>query len=479
MLAASVHFLLVSLASAAGGDAVPPIPRLEPAVTRRELEAHVRWLASDDLLGRVTGTPQCDLAARYLASVLEAEGVEPAGDGSSFLQAVPLERQRLRAAPKLEVLDAQGARRALVWGADFDVPWAEIDAHDLRLVVVRRAEDLPKEADAHAALFLDAGAAERRRWLSASGLGAGEGFGALLVPGSKRAGRPRGDADLTGPVRRPSEDGARAPERAVRVHGESLEGLRRGDVRGLSLRVQGATERLQSANVVGRIPGRGDAAQQAVVVSAHYDHISGGHGEPAKSGADTIYNGADDDASGVAIVLEIAGALAHGERPAHTVIVLLATGEEVGLLGTEAYLERPAVPLERTLANLNFEMLGRPDALVGGPGVAWLTGDERTNLGAQLRERGLAVRPDPRPEQRFFERSDNYAFVLRGVVGQTFSSYDLHADYHTPRDEADRLDFEHLARCAATGERAARLVAGGEVVPAWAAGAEPRRRDGK
>jgi Zn-dependent M28 family amino/carboxypeptidase len=89
------------------------------------------------------------------------------------------------------------------------------------------------------------------------------------------------------------------------------------------------------------------------------------------------------------------------------------------------------------------------------------------------------VRPDPRPEQRFFERSDNYAFVLRGVVGQTFSSYDLHADYHTPRDEADRLDFEHLARCAATGERAARLVAGGEVVPAWAAGAEPRRRDGK
>jgi hypothetical protein len=105
----------------------------------------------------------------------------------------------------------------------------------------------------------------------------------------------------------------------------------------------------------------------------------------------------------------------------------------------------------------------------------WLTGDEHTNLGEALREKGLHVAVDPRPDQHFFERSDNYAFVMRGVVGQTFSTYDMHADYHRPSDEADKIDFAHLTACATTAEKAVRWVADGTIVPVWKAGKAPVR----
>lgn len=452
----------------------PPIPKLVPAITRAEVEAHVRWLASDELAGRVTGTPECDRAAAYLAEVLRAQGAEPAGDGGSFLQAVALERSRLASPPQLAFVAASGDRTELAYGTDFDAAWNPAAAESLRLVTVRSAADLPEKAGAGVALFVDGSTAERRRWLADRGLGTGEGFGAILAPGSKKAGRARDASDLVGSLRRAGRGPARA-DGVVRVHGEALERLRGGAVASIALRVEARLEELRSSNVVARIPGRAprDGGTRAVVISAHYDHIA--HGHAPASGTDTIYNGADDDASGVAAVLEIAGSLGAGGQLAADVVVLLATGEEIGLLGTQEYLDHPLVSLERTIANLNFEMIGRPDAKVGGAGNLWLTGDELTNLGAALRERKFRVQPDPRPDQHFFERSDNYAFVLRGVIGQTFSSYDLHADYHAPGDEADRVDFDHLTQCAEAGAAAVRLVAAGEIVPAWTAGKPPVR----
>lgn len=470
-------FVLSALSSVlAPGDAVAAakpisIPKLAPPISRAEIEAHVRWLASDELAGRVTGTPECDRAAAYLAEVLRVQGAEPAGDAGSFLQTVALERARLKSVPALTLVASGGKRTELVYGADFDVPWSPVAADALRLVVVTAAKDLPSAADRGVALFVDAPAGDRRRWLADAGLGAGEGFGAILTPGSKKAGRPRDPASMTGELRRAGKSPRRG-EGSVRVNGDALERLRSGAVASIALRVEAEVERVTSSNVVARIAGRAppDGKERAVVISAHYDHIAHGHA-PAK-GTDTIFNGADDDASGVAAVLEISGALRPGELAAD-VIVLLATAEEVGLLGTEEYLEHPVVPLDRTIANLNFEMLGRPDAKVGGKGCLWLTGDELTNLGALLRERKFRVAADPRPDQHFFERSDNYAFVLRGVIGQTFSTYDLHADYHAPSDEADKLDFDHLTECTETGEKAVRLVAGGDVALTWTKGKPP------
>jgi Zn-dependent M28 family amino/carboxypeptidase len=188
---------------------------------------------------------------------------------------------------------------------------------------------------------------------------------------------------------------------------------------------------------------------------------------PAVEG-DSIYNGADDDASGSVAVLEIARELVR--RPAaRTVVILLSTGEEGGILGTRWYLEHPVFPMEGTVADLQLEMIARPDSLAGGPGRAWLTGYERTTVGEQLEAAGSPVVPDPRPEQRFFFRSDNVPFAVAGIPAHTLSSYNLHTDYHTPDDEVDRVDFTHMAAVVDAAAQAVRLLADGPK-PTWKEG---------
>ncbi|NIP80145.1 MAG: M20/M25/M40 family metallo-hydrolase, partial [Gemmatimonadetes bacterium] len=182
-----------------------------------------------------------------------------------------------------------------------------------------------------------------------------------------------------------------------------------------------------------------------------------------------IYNGADDDASGTVAVLEIARTLARGEPTRRTVIFLLSTGEEQGLLGTRWYIENPVVPLERTVADLQIEMIGRPDSLAGGFGRGWLTGYERTTMGEQLAEAGSPIVPDPRPEQNFFFRSDNIAFARLGIPAHTLSSFNLHDDYHRPSDEVDRIDFEHMAALVEAAVEAVRFLADGPR-PDWVEG---------
>jgi Zn-dependent M28 family amino/carboxypeptidase len=237
----------------------------------------------------------------------------------------------------------------------------------------------------------------------------------------------------------------------------------------LAMRVE--KEAVEAANVIGLVPaargGGGAAEPRALVLTAHYDHIGVVRDADATKGEDAVYNGADDDASGVAAVIEIAEEIAAGAPPLLDVVVLLVTGEEVGLLGTEAYLDAPLVPLERTAANVNFEMVGRPDERAGGAGALWLTGFELSNLGPAFAAAGLRIGPDPRPEQQFFRRSDNFAFVRRGVVAQTLSSFALHDDYHRPSDEADKIDWAHMEASTRAAFRAARLVADGKVEPAW------------
>lgn len=225
-----------------------------------------------------------------------------------------------------------------------------------------------------------------------------------------------------------------------------------------------------AVNVVGILPGADPQFRdEAVVVTAHYDHL--GIGRPVNG--DSIYNGADDDASGTTAALLLARIIGK-QRPApkRTVVFLLVTGEERGLLGTRWYLDHPVAPLERTAANLNIEMIARPDSLAGGPGKAWLTGYDRSTMGAMLRDAGIPIVPDPRPDQHFFERSDNYAFARRGVVAHTLSTYDLHADYHQPSDEVRRADPAHMAEVIGAAARALRLLTDGPA-PQWAPGGKP------
>ena len=475
-----------------------------PLITSEELERHVRVLASDAFEGRETGTRGGRRAAGYLAGILKKTGVEPAGDDGGFLQDVGLVKLVRESLPALAARGS-GAVEQPLWGADYDLrpdlPLA--DTGWLRVVRVTSAEEMPAKVEPGVALFLDGSRRRREEWLAAVPAGErldgeagpatpgdveheadrkGTNWGLLLYPGSRRPGRVRslGKAGL-----RPAP-GDENPWLVPR--GTLLEGLRSGAISELRLKSGLTLVPAGAANVVGILPGVGtaerpDLARETVVLSAHYDHLGlvgeGGHGgeQSSQDGEpDLVYNGADDDASGTAAVLELAGALAAADPPVRTVVFLLATGEEKGLLGTKYYLDHPAVPLADTIFNLNFEMIGRPDELAEGVGGLWLTGHGRTTMWAEAQEAGVELFADQRPNEHFFERSDNYAFVMRGILGQTLSSYNMHSDYHRVSDEADLLDYEHMELGVRRGLGLVRLLLSGELTPRWVPGGEPQRR---
>jgi hypothetical protein len=222
-------------------------------------------------------------------------------------------------------------------------------------------------------------------------------------------------------------------------------------------------------NAVGILRGSDPSLRKAAILfSAHLDHL--GIGKPVNG--DNIYNGADDDASGTAAVLEIARVLGQGRRPRRTVIFALFGSEEMGGLGSTYFRQHPPVPLKQIAANLEFEMIGRPDPVVKSD-TLWLTGWGRSNLGPALAAHGARLVPDPHPADNFFARSDNYVLAKKGVVAQTISSYGLHHDYHQPSDDLAHLDFKHMDAAIGSLLVPVEWLVNSGFRPKWNAGGQP------
>ncbi len=231
------------------------------------------------------------------------------------------------------------------------------------------------------------------------------------------------------------------------------------------------TDRSETWNAVALL--RGTDPGEAILLTAHLDHLGVGKLDPAHPAADRIYNGADDDASGTTAVLTLAGVLAHGHRPRRTIIFALFGSEELGGFGNRAFLAHPSVPLTQIVANLEFEMVGRPDTAVPA-GTLWLTGFERSTLGPELAHHGAHLVADPHPKERFFTRSDNYALALRGVVAQTVSSFGLHPDYHHPSDELSTIDFTHMTAAITSLIDPVQWLSNTRWKPTWNPGGQPQ-----
>jgi Zn-dependent M28 family amino/carboxypeptidase len=230
-----------------------------------------------------------------------------------------------------------------------------------------------------------------------------------------------------------------------------------------------AERRLTSVNVIGIIRGSDpQLATEVVVVGAHFDHV----GIRAPVDGDSIANGADDDASGTVAVMEAARIVAAGPRPKRTIVFAAFTGEESGGYGSRWYLGNPVGPLDRHVAQIQVEMIGRPDSAAGGPGKVWLTGYERSTMGSTLAAAGLPVVADPRPEQSFYTRSDNIAFARRGIIAHTLSSFGLHKEYHGVNDEVELVDFDHMTAMVNLVVKAVRIVADGPRLQ-WNEGGRP------
>lgn len=217
----------------------------------------------------------------------------------------------------------------------------------------------------------------------------------------------------------------------------------------LTLKMEKKSRSLEGVNILGFIEGTHPFAKnEIVVVSAHYDHIGA-------KGKD-INNGADDNASGTTTVMEIADALARARKegmgPKRSVLCLLVTGEEKGLLGSEYYAQHPVFPLENTIVNVNIDMVGRVDEnYMDKAPYIYVIGSDRlsrdlhdVNEKINNKYQGLILDykyNDEADPNRFYYRSDHYNFAKNGIPAIFFFN-GVHEDYHRPTDTVEKIDFE-------------------------------------
>ncbi len=486
-------------------------------ITEAELKAHIRFLSDDMLEGRGTGARGGDLAAKYIAAQLEAIGAKGAGENGSFFQPVSLVGVKADPNTTMTISGGSGSETfkfaddfvaftgtqtesvnvdadLIFVGYGIDAPaqrWNDYkgDTDYKGKILVMLVNDPPATAS-EPDLFGGKALTYFGRWTYKYEEAARRGAaGAILLHSDESAGygwnvirtsngswrfdieRKTGDATPFLPVRSWVTDAA--ARRMMKLAGQDLDALRaKAATRdfqpvnlGLKAKLDLKSElkRVAAPNVVGVLEGTDPTLKnEYVVYSAHWDHL--GVGAPNKDG-DTIYNGALDNASGVACVLAIAHVLAK-QRPKRSSLFLFPTAEEQGLLGAEWYSTHPLVPLDKTLADVNLDSMN-----VLGPTNDFIPlGAERSTLKgvveAVANDMHLRVSPDARPEQGSFFRSDHFPFAKVGVpsislkegndyVGhpkewgeEQFKAYNT-AHYHQPSDEMrDSWNFNGMIQSA-------------------------------
>ena len=500
------------------------------------IRAHMAFLAGDLLEGRGTGTRGYDLAAHYVATQFAALGLEPAGESGGYFQPVPLRRADLIESAASAVLLGPGGTKKLTYGTDFifskdpvheetrlEAPlvyvgygvtapefnyddYAGVDVRGKVIVYLRGApprfphnelayysdQDIKLrnavERGAVGALALRTPRASSRFPWSRVALN-------NHVPGMywmKRYGGVAGtfpEIQVSGTL---SESGAtkvfaRAPHTLDEVFQAAEESRPLAFDLAYSGRFQRKTRhsQVQSPNVAGLLPGWDPRLKkEVVVVSAHLDHLGIG----GVADGDSIYNGAYDNASGIAVMLELAKAIKSLSRPPKRSILFLAvTGEEKGLLGSEYYAEYPTLPLENLVADVNLDMF-----LMLHPFLDVIAfGAEHSSLDRSVRRAAGALRvlvtADPEPQETIFIRSDQYSFVKKGIPsvflvgGHDAGDRGHHGReiddawgrdvYHSQKDDMNQqLDFEAGARFARLNFHLLMEVANEQKRPEWNAG---------
>src|SRR5712691_959661 len=508
-------------------------------ISESALRAHIKFLSDDRLEGRGTGARGGELAALYAAEQFEAMGLKGAAAKGSFWQPVSL--VGVKADPKTELrINGPDKAEAYKFADDFvaftgaqtehvsvnadlvfvgygiDAPeqkWNDYKgpAEDYRGKILVMLVNDPPATKEEPNLFGGRTLTYKGRWTYKFEEAARRGaVGALLLHTNESAGYPwsvvrtsngswrfdiaRGAGDKTPFLKVRSWMTDPAARRMMQLAGLDLDALRRQaasrDFRPVNLNLKASLDlnsevkRVEAPNVAAILPGR-DAKlrDEYVVYSAHWDHL--GIGAPDKTG-DTIYNGAVDNASGVASVLEIARVLASlpaSEKPRRSSLFLIPTAEEQGLLGAEWYSRHPLVPLTKTAADVNLDsmnVLGMTrDFVPLGAGHSSL----KAVAEAVARERGMRVSPDPRPGQGSFYRSDHFPFAKVGVpsislkegddyVGhprdwgaKKFKEYN-DAHYHQPSDEYhDDWNFQGMIQEADFAMAIGRRVADMNAMP--------------
>ena len=484
----SAAFVLCALSTPATAETWQP----EEAAMR----GHVGFLASDEMKGREAGTPEYNIAARYVAAQFETMGLKPAGATDSFIQPVPL--VTFRAADKGSISLISGSTETLLeFGVDYlpgstplapelklDAPlvfagfgvvapnfkrddYAGIDVKGKIVVLLAGApSSLPTEERAHYAnivskrdlaakrgavgiILVDTPTREKvsaftrraRNW---------QYLGATWADGDGMPSYPGGTAPLLATV---SLVGAAKLFAGIPGGAETVFAASEGKVGNpkrmalpTTARVALKTEinRVMSSNVAGLLEGSDPVLKdQVIVLSGHLDHT----GICPEVKGDTVCNGAMDNAMGIASMIEVAHGFKHLKaRPKRSILFLAVTAEEKGLVGADYFAQNPTLPKANLVANVNLDM---PIVTYDFKDVVAF-GAERSSIGPAVARAGasmgIALVPDPKPEEGFFTRSDHYRFVQQGIPsvflvtgpggdGVVAGAAFLMTNYHQPSDD--------------------------------------------
>jgi hypothetical protein len=511
--------LLAPLAALLLGGAAQP--KAEAAASGQRIHDYVAFLASDALKGRDTGSPGHVAAAAYVANQFKSLGLKPGGDKGSWFQQVPFRHAAHARIPRVSYA-AGGRTTRWTSGKDFalrpsitqqhrliDAPlvfaghgisdaklgideYAGLDARGKIVVVLRGAPaGLPNDVESHleiskeqvAARHGAAGIAEISvghsgiTWFAnraiidwaagARDAGAQGDVGAMLTLSPEAASR------LFVGAARSFQDVRRTSDKAIA--GFPLPGR-------LRIRSDTAWQDFTSPNVIAVLPGTDPALRnEYVVVGGHLDHL--GMDPNARRGEDAIFNGAMDNAAGVATLIEAARSfVASGKPPRRSIMFIATTGEERGLLGADYFAAHPTVPRQAIVSLVDLDM---PLLTYDFTDVVAYGADEST-IGKTVVDAaasmGVRVSPDPMPEQSLFVRSDHYRFVLRGIPAlflmtgqanggrQAWDEY-FGRFYHRVGDDLSQpFRWESGAKFAELNYRIARRLADSDQPPRWYAG---------
>jgi Zn-dependent M28 family amino/carboxypeptidase len=507
-----------------------------PAVSAARIKADVAFLASDRLEGRGPGTRGEELTTDFIAAEFKKAGLKPAGAQGTYFQPVPL--LRVATSPKSTLRAARGKETVrFVAGEDFsgtshtqteleeldaeavfvghgvtapEFGWDDYGAVDVKGKVVVLFTNEPPSDDPK--FFGGTALTYYGRWTFKFEEAARRGAKAcLIIHTNETAGYPYSVVrPLDGAQLKRDPDGPalafagwlsrQAGERFLALAGRTVdEALKAADTKGfkavpLGVRLNGSIqtklEKFVSNNVVGLVEGSDPKLRsEAVVFTAHWDHLGVGRAVVV----DAIYNGAADNATGTALLLELARTWAAAKaKPKRSAVFLAVTAEEKGLLGSKYYAQHPAIPLSKTAINVNFDMilpLGVPESVV-------VTGAERTTawplVKAAAGRHELQIEPDPRAHLGIFYRSDHFSLARAGVPAfsvaagsrirgkpadfakKAYQEFTEKA-YHAPQDEV-RPDWDYSGFPVLGGFAldVARAAADADRLPTWNPGDEFR-----
>jgi Zn-dependent M28 family amino/carboxypeptidase len=469
-----------------GGAAGSPGAQVARAVDSQVLRSHLEFLADDALEGRRPGTRGGEVAAKYIAAQFARLGLEPAGDSATYYHRVPI----ITLTPNPTVKLASASGRELAYRKDYvlwsmrneptvsvtgdlvfvgygivapEYDWNDYQNLDVKNKIVVALVNDPGLQDS--TIFRGTVLTYYGRWTykieEAQRRGAA---GILLVHTTESATYPwtTVQSSWTGPQVRIEEPAKslvvagwlsqEAANSLFTAGGQNLEALMKQAARRgfkpvplaaqLEASVRSDIERSQTSNVLGRLPGKGPHAEEAVLIGGHYDHF--GISTPVKG--DSIYNGAEDNASGTAAVLAVAEAFARsGVRLGRSLVFLGFTAEESGLLGSQAFVAKPTIPLSRLAAILNLDVIN----LYGPTRDVSAVGLDQSSLAEVFRRAAAAERLTVSVNRDgllrgFFFRSDHFPLARAGIPGLSIENGQQYTGQ--PADYGEKMKKEYTEK---------------------------------